>query len=194
MKIFRSIVVLASAFLPLGSFAQAPAPKQGFEAYNILVRRNIFDPDRQPIASTAGAQPRIVEQPHRAADYVTLTGVMFDQGKALAFFSGSRADYDKVTEVNGDIAGAKVTRIAPGGIEVDRGGKKIAVAVGQTVPFDDSAPGAPPPQAASDSASNGAPGTAPPGTGGLSPTAPPLPGNLSDVMRRMMERRQQELQ
>jgi hypothetical protein len=121
---------------------------------------------------------------------VALTGVMFDNGKALAFFSGSRSDFDKVIEVNGEIAGAKVTRIAPNGIEVTRAGKKIVVAVGQTVPFADSAPAAPP----IDAAVSSAPAAAITGTGETPPTAPPLPGNLSDVMRRMMERRQHELQ
>ena len=119
---------------------------------------------------------------------MALTGVMVNGGQALAFFSGSRPDYDKVAAVNGDIAGAKVTRIAPGGIELNRAGKKIVVAVGQTVPFDDSAPGATPPP--SDDAT-AAPATA--GAAGPASASNTLPGNLNDVMRRMMERRQQQL-
>jgi hypothetical protein len=174
---------------PLISFAQAPALAKGFDAYRIVTERNIFDPERQPMVAGA-PPPRAVAQPPKAGDYVALTGVMFDNGKALAFFSGSRADFDKVIELNGEIAGAKVTRIAPDGIEVTRAGKKIVVAVGQTVPFDDSAPGAAP----IDATVSGAPAAAVTGTGETPPAAPPLPGNLSDVMRRMMERRQHELQ
>jgi len=190
MKISRFIVLLAVVSLPVGSvsFAQAPAPAQGFDVYRVLGERNIFDPNRLPMVQ--GAPPRVVEQPHKATDYVMLTGVMVNNGKALAFFSGSRPDYDKVTEVNGEIAGAKLTRIAPAGIEVDRAGKKIVVAVGQTVPFDDSAPGAPPTDAVASTAA--APATT--GTGDASPATPQLPGNLNEVMRRMMERRQHELQ
>jgi hypothetical protein len=120
-----------------------------------------------------------------------LTGVMVNDGKALAFFSGSRPDYDKVTEVNGEIAGARVTKVTPEGVEVDRAGKNIRVAVGQTVPFDNSAPGAPPPGAA---AVGAAPAAVSPGAGDGSPASSPLPGNLNEVMRRMMERRQKELQ
>jgi hypothetical protein len=178
--IFAAICALAGG----ACFAQAPQA-QGFDRYRILVLRNVFDPDRQPIAMGVTAPPRVVEQPPpKATDFVMLTGVMVNDGKALAFFSGSRPDYDKVIDVNGDIAGAKITRIAPSGIEVDRAGRKIVVAVGQTVPFDNSAPGAPPADAA-------APATT--GTEAL-PATPALPGNLSEVMRRMMERRQKELQ
>ncbi len=154
--------------------------------------RNIFDPQRQAGAADAAPTPQAVEQPpRRAVDYVMLTGVMVNDGKALAFFSGSRPDYDKVTEVNGEIAGARVTKVTPEGVEVDRAGKNIRVAVGQTVPFDNSAPGAPPPGAA---AVGAAPAAVSPGAGDGSPASSPLPGNLNEVMRRMMERRQKELQ
>jgi hypothetical protein len=192
MRIYRAIVMIAAVFAVRGgvSFAQAPAAGKGFDAYSVLTERNIFDPNRMP--RVAGAPPPVVEPPRKAGDYVALTGVMIHEGRALAFFSGSRPDYDKVAEVNGEIAGAKVTRIAPGGIEVDRAGKKVVVAVGQTVPFDNSAPGAPPADAVAASAPAGAATTA--GTEDSAPAAPPLPGNLNDVMRRMMERRQHELQ
>src|ERR1700683_5600778 len=103
MKILRFMIIIAGVLLPPGlALAQAPASKQGFDAYHILVARNIFDPNRVAISASAGTQPRPVEQPHKATDYVTLTGVMVNDGKALAFFSGSRPDYDKVTEVNAD--------------------------------------------------------------------------------------------
>ena len=194
MKISRPIVMLVALCAPLGcvSSAQAPSSPQGFEAFRILGMRNIFNPLRQPLTAAAVARPQVVEQPRRATDYVTLTGVMVTGAKTLAFFNGSRPDYDKVLEANGEIAGAKVTKITPAGIEVDRSGKKISVAVGQTVPFDGSAPGAPP-ASPGDSASVSAPADASPPPGAPTQTAAPLPGNLNEVMRQMMERRQQEL-
>jgi len=190
-------MLLAGILPSLGghSFGQASDSRQGFDAYRILVVRNIFDPDRLPMASPEETRHPIVEPAPKAGDYVTLTGVMFNEGKGLAFFSGSRAEYDRVTGLEGEIAGAKVTGIAPSGIEVSRGGKKIVVAVGQTVPFDDSPPGRPP-SIASEAAATSPPEAAPSGGGGLTPAAAPapLPGNLNEVMRRMMERRQHELQ
>jgi hypothetical protein len=118
-----------------------------------------------------------------------LTGIMVTDGNSLAFFSGSQEDYNKVIGVNADIAGAKVTKITSAGVEVDRGGKKINVPVGYTVPFDDSAPGLPPVTAGDIGSQEAASG----GTSGPPGTPNPPTGNVDEIMRRMMERRQQQL-
>jgi len=179
----RAILLLALIFAPLGCAALG----QGFEAYHILTMRNIFDPDRSPMNASAPVSRPRYEAP-RAADYIALTGIMVADDRALAFFSGSRSEYDKVVPVNGAIADAKLTKITPVSVDVTRAGKKITVAVGQTLPLDGSAPGIAPTAA-------GMPAAAPAAGGAPDDTStPPLPGNLNDVMRRMMERRQQELQ
>ncbi len=127
---------------------------------------------------------------------------MVNNGKALAFFTGSRDDYNTVISVNDEIAGAKLTSVSSAGVEVDRDGRKINVNVGQTVPFDNSPPGpAPAPQddlpsmpslasypATSAPAANSQPAAA------ASQAPTPDPAALNDIMRRMMERRQQQLQ
>ena len=185
MKTLRTIVIAALCGpLVCVCFAQVPAPPKGFDAYPMARTRNIFDPTRQPMVAS---QPASTVVAPKASDYVALTGIMFSGGNALAFFSGSRPDYDKVLPVNTQIAGAKLTGISPSGIEVERNGKKIVVAVGQSVPFDNSPPGLPP----------GSPGDADSAAtpAAASPSLPPsLPANLNDVMRRMMERRQHDLQ
>ena len=88
-------------------------------------------------------------------------------------------------------------------VQLFRNGKQVTVLVGQTVPFDDSAPGAPPPltpQAVPAVDPNTLSESVPvpsPATGAAAPatTTPPAPaGDTSDVMRRMMERRQKQLQ
>jgi hypothetical protein len=187
--------------------AQALASSTGFAVYRIIQTRNIFDPLRQPYSANvvqAPPQPRqrYNDTPRRAADWVALCGVMLNNGKALAFFTGSREDYNTVLGVNDDIAGAKLTSVSSAGIEVDRDGRKIIVNVGQTVPFDESPPGpAPTPQMDMPTlpsyASSSAPGAnsqfaQPAAAASQAPT--PDPAALSDIMRRMMERRQQQLQ
>jgi hypothetical protein len=159
---------------------------QSFDTYRMVRTKNIFDPSRLPMPTgSAAAPPVTAAPPPKPSDYVALTGIMVTSDTAVAFFSGSRPDYDKVLPINGDIAGAKVTRITPSSIEVDRGGKKITVAVGQTVPFDNSAPAAAPQaDAAPPTAANTPTTTSPPS--GMAPSG----ANLSDVMRRMMEARQ----
>lgn len=191
MKAFRTIVMIAAlcAQPVCVSLAQHPSLVKGFDAYPMVRTRNMFDPDRHPMDTAAPAgQATVAPTSPKAADYVALTGILLSGDKALAFFSGSRTDYDEVIPVNTEIAGAKVTKISSSSIEVDRNGKKVVVAVGQTVPFDDSPPGVPPV-----SLSDAAPAPAPPPEGSPS-AAPTLPANLTDIIRRMMERRQHELQ
>ena len=197
MKLAGPMILLVIVCAPLRcvSLAQAPArpSPRSFAAFPTVQTRNIFDPQRYP-NSMATERPRTSAAryvPPRASDFVALTGVMVTGDKALAFFGGSRPDYDKVLGINEDIAGAKLTKVTATNIEVERDGKTIVVAVGQTVPFDNSPPGAPP---ATFNAVAPAPAAAPAGEEGDAPAAaPPLPGNLTDVMRRMMERRQQQL-
>jgi len=172
------------------ALAQGPMSPRDMGSYRVLQTRNIFDPDREPYVASAAPRPRIVEAQRRSAGYVMLTGVMVTPERSLAFFSGSQPEYDKVIAVNAEIAGAKLTKITSAGVEVDRGGRKINVPVGLTVPFDDSTPGAPPASAGDTTAAS-----APPAAPGLSTTPnPPSSGNIDEVMRRMMERRQKELQ
>jgi hypothetical protein len=181
------LATLGAAF-PRAASAQAPA--QGFGAYAIVQTRNIFDPNRNPFVPTFAPPPRRrVERPQRYEDSITLTGIMVNGGKAYAFFFGSSYDDDKVLPVNGEIAGAKLTKITPTSVELNRNGKAVTVPIGQTMTFDSSSPGGGFIPGAPVDATAGAlpPDNAP-------PAATPLPGNLNEVMRRMMERRQQELQ
>jgi len=186
------IVFMLGAFcLALGCLAraQAPAPNQRFESYRMVRTRNIFDPLRIAGSMSDDAAPARPEPtpPPKASDFVALTGVMITGDHALAFFSGSRPDYDRVIPVNSDIAGAKLTKITPAGVEVNRGGTAIVVGVGQTVPFDKSAP-----VSAGPSLINSA--AAPrPATGSSSQSTNAPSGEANEIMRRMIERRQQEL-
>ncbi len=210
---FRLAILGAIAWAPAVLHAQTGAAKDGYNNYRMLQARNIFDPDRSRDAALAFAREEThpaastapVQTAPKPADYVQLTGVMTTEEETFAFFAGSQPEYNKVVAVNGSIAGATITKITPAGIEVTRNGKQIAVPVGLTVPFDDSAPGLPPAASAPSTTSVTSATT---GAGGVDPQAAsqqvPVPdatsgsaaapnNNISDAMRRMMERRQKEL-
>ena len=180
-------------FAALFLVAQAgmPAKKISYDTYRMVRTRNIFDPDRRAmLVSSASASASSASQnaassaPVTQSDYVALNGILITSDKSLAFFSGSRAEYNKVLPVQDAIAGAKLLKIMPDSIVVERDGKQTTVAVGQTVPLDGSAPAAAPATA---------PATSSPASQQTSsPDAPA--GGLSEQARRMMERRQKELQ
>jgi hypothetical protein len=173
----------------------APAPKKpGFETYALLRTRNIFDPERQP-GATAAATPSVQAPPGRA-DFAALTGILATPEKTLAFFSGSRPEYNGVLPVGGTITGAHITRITADTVEIERDGKRTLIAVGQTVPLDaTSAPTAAPttaPATAAPTTTDSAPASTAPST---SPAASaPAPADRDALIRRMMEKRQKELQ
>lgn len=200
--------------------AQTAVKKAAYESFRTLQSRNIFDPDRSRDLGTQTQRTRPTEvrnyntqpaPPPKPSDYVELTGVMTTEGETFAFFAGSQAQYNKVVAVNGVIAGATITKITSAGIEVTRDGRQIAVPVGRTLPLDNSEPGLPPVAAAAPVsappavATSTAAGSAvdpqaasqqvpvPDATSGSAAAAPGTDNNISDAMRRMIERRQKEL-
>jgi len=177
---FMILAILFLLTLTVGAATpQAPARKQSYDSFRLVQTRNIFDPERRPNAG--GAPPQ--QAAPSGADYVALTGIMMTTEKTLAFFSGSRPEYSKVLSVSGTIAGTTVTKIATANIEVERDKKTITVAVGQTVPLDGSVPVAAP-----------VPTISTPSTSGSGvPLISGLPSDKEALLRRMMERRQQEL-
>ena len=190
MRTTRFCLAATACLLCVAASLAAPAPKkQGFEAYALLRTRNIFDPERQPGASAAtAAQPA----PGRA-DFAALTGILITPEKTLAFFSGSRPEYNSVLPVGGTITGARLTRISADSIEIERDGKHTLIAVGQTVPLD--AASVPGPAPAIDTSATAAPSPAADTPSASSPAgSAPATANREALIRRMMEKRQKELQ
>ena len=210
-----SFCLLSSAFclLPSASAQQAP-PRPAhpvptgpltYESFRLLHTRNVFDPDRRPVRPANNAASLATSR----ADYLALTGTLIDADKSYAFFSGSRSDFNKVLSVRDKIANATIMQITPMNIVVDRGGKSVNVAVGQTVPLDDkSAPGPAPsnqaevtatsidrPPATTDASSPSPGNSSAPAAAAATPggTTKPPATSKEEIMRRMIEKRQQDL-
>ena len=213
----KSAAVLA-LLLPWLAHAEpaAPSPAAGtpsgrptYDSFRLIHTRNVFDPDRRPVRPVNSAPAAV--GPTRA-DYAALTGTMLSAEKSYAFFSGSRPEFNKVLSVHDNFANATITGITGQSIEIERGGKRTAILIGQTVPFDNqTAPGEPPaeaptPEVSSSVSAPGSGGTYRSATGATSPYRPATagnpaaastskapPANLDEIRRRMMEKRQQEL-
>lgn len=169
-----------------------------YDSFKLMHTRNVFDPDRRPVRPAAATDGR--------ADYVAVTGTLLDGGKSHAFFSGSRTEFNKVLTVGDSIANSKLVQIETGSIVVERDGRRTTVGVGQTVPLDGkTTPGPAPVNMADVVAAPGGSGettsgaNAPVASGNAATAAPAAPGgkpatgSKEEMMRKMMERRQQEL-
>ncbi len=209
---FGSAAVAAPAAGPAGktpAAAATPAPR-GYEAYRLVRTVNIFDPDRRPIPKpedVASASAAAFSSNTRSSRIV-LTGTMVEDNKAYAFFTGTRAEYNKVIPVNAKIADCTVKAIEATHVDLEENGKTIVLAVGNQLALDGSgrvsgAPlEAPTTQQMSTgdtaSASSSAPAGAAPAGGdassGAAPAAPAAPSSQSDILKRMMEKAAQSRQ
>jgi hypothetical protein len=76
----------------------------------------------------------------RRPNFFALTGAMVTEDRALAFFSGSPSDYNKVLRAGEAIADYKITNVSAKGVELAREGKTISLNVGQQIPLDGGGP------------------------------------------------------
>jgi hypothetical protein len=125
---------------------------------------------------------------------------MVTESKQLAFFSGTKSEFNRVLPVGESIAGFSIKTIAPSQVELEHDGKLAVLVIGRTMQLegtvapDTEAPAdtAPPSDLTAPASSSGAPPStlsgAPPAPGGASS----LPKSREDVLKQMMERRQKE--
>jgi hypothetical protein len=193
------LAALACAATPV----HAADSKSGFDAFRFAKGRNVFDPDRRAMRTEA-PPPRAPRRTSRP-NFINLTGTIVSDGKALAFFSGSRSEYSKVVAVGQSIADFQVKTVTNKEVELERAGKQIVVSVGSAVPLEGSiaatsvseeteaGPEEPAPSDGGRPPENRPPGSSPTPPPPSSTTSAPTSGGESDILRRMRERREKEM-
>lgn len=179
------LAVICAVFMaPSDLSAQVAARTKGYEAFVGMRTRNIFDPDRHgPRVESAPTSTPTGNRP----DYLALTGTMVTDGKTLAFFSGSRSDFNKVLAIKEKVADYTVTGISSTHVNLERDGKPLTLAVGKQLSMDGSGAISERSEASAPSASTT---SSTPGTDMTPPSG--VPADKAEILRRMMERRQQE--
>jgi hypothetical protein len=207
MKTLNSLLLTVSIGLAFGALPEVAIAQvgEGFNAFRFVRNRAIFDPGRQSMQRETSSAP---SQTISRSNFIALTGTMVAGGKKLAFFNGSRSEYSKVIPEGESIADFKLTSIGPGQVELSLAGKLVTVAVGQHVPLAGSSipatsdvpvtaevpagstPNASPSGSSPISAPN--PSATAPGSAPATAPAPAPTSDKSELLRRMMERRQKE--
>lgn len=193
--------LLALVLAAFGSSMQASAAtgSKGYEAFKTVRTRNIFDPNRRPVREAAPPQqqqPRSPSQPRTRSSTFTLTGTMVREGRSLAFFSGSRTEFSKVISVGDSVANYKITAIEPAQVSLEHDGKTLTLALGTPFRIDSSTNDPVSPDEPPDKADPEDPSNPPAGDGASRPPTPAVPTGSdakSEILRRMMERRAQEM-
>lgn len=180
--IFLSLALFSSV---LTLRAQSTNNNSGpaFESFDIIARRNIFDPNRR------GIQPPHKYNETRTPDVLALVGTMsYPKGK-FAFFDGTKSDYKKVLEPGASIAGYTVKDITPKDVTLAANGKELTLKVGSQMRKE---------QGQNDwkpATETDIPATSDTNAGSTSDQSMPSGANpaANDIIKRLMEQRQQLL-
>ncbi len=150
-----------------------------YAAFKLVWERNIFDPNRRPF------RPRdpSTERPRRR-DVMTLVGTMISELGSYAFFDGNTSDARKVLKPGNEIGTYKIADIAMQGIKVRNGTNMMDLTLGGEITREEG------------QAWQIARGRGMPVTKVDQPAA--LPTALSsveesDIVKRLMQKREQEL-
>jgi len=172
---------IAATFLAHAQQTNAPS-RLDYDSFRIISQRNIFNPNRSSRVASARTQERRVR-----TDNFVLRGTMLYRKGDFAFFDGSNSDLKKVCELSNKIAGYTVKAISLKSVTLEQDGKVFEMKIGaqmqreengpwRLIPLDEWTP--PPAEGTADSGNSSDPGGA------------AFEGN--DVLKRLMEKRQQE--
>jgi hypothetical protein len=181
---------LVLSLLAAGFFANAQSTNDSsttdFSSFQLIVQRNIFDPDRYPRSG------RVSRRRDNGAPTFSLAGTMSYRKGMFAFFNGTSSDYQKAVQEGGTIAGYTVAKITFDSVQLQLNGKATDMKVGSAMrqeggSWELTQPGEWMPSSESDT------GTENQSTNETPALTLPTSGASSDVIKRLMERRQQEL-
>lgn len=189
----RTVAVLAvfGAFLANGQPAaaqttNAPAATN-YSSFQIIVERNIFDPNRYAHASHSHGRSI-----SRSAPCFSLVGTLSSRQGMLAFFDGNDSDYRKVLSPDGAIAGYKVVEITLRGVKLEAAGKPVEMKVGAQMRQEGKGEWQLAESGELPAATTGNETSATDGTPAASPASSSA-SEPNDVLKKLMQQREQEL-
>ena len=164
-----------------------------YDSFNIIERRNIFDPNRRPYLKPNQGFTTTT----RRSDYFALVGTMSYTKGRFAFFDGTMPQYKKVVETGGNISGYTVKEIGQNFVTLTANGKDFQMPVGQQLRNDGQnkwqmmAHNTDEEAAASDTNEDGTATAA----ATADSSTPPVGANpqMSEIIKKLMQAREQEL-
>ena len=161
----------------------APA-KTDYAVFKPIPERNIFNPGRSAHRDRTNQAETVSTPP---TDAFALVGTMTYEKGTFAFFSGPKADYQKVLQRNGEIAGFKITAITHDAVTLASSNSTVEIRVGAQLQRDAAAGWKLAPNAMTQMVDLVTTQALPSATGDVG-------GPTSDVLKKMMQKREQELQ
>lgn len=173
------------------SLARDDTPaRPDYSAFHVVYERNIFDPNRVPhqvVRNRSSERTTSVQS-------FALVGTMSYQKGTFAFFDGTSTDYKKALKLSDNIAGYKITSITPDLVDLAFGTNHVELHVGMQMRSEEGGPWVASSQAPSyaDTSTASSPVASTSNSNSSSSNEPASTGNESDVLKRLMQRREQE--
>ncbi len=202
MKRTKKYFLTATAMLLAGGvavFAQTKAPaRTDFSSFKIVPDRNIFNPNR---TSRRATTVEVRKAP--MIESFALVGTMSYEKGDFAFFDGTSSQFRKSAKLGDAIAGYKVLEITPKGVKLATVTNQIEMSIGMQLRREDEGEWALSAQSgtfASGANGSSARTTPSPGTsdtestsGAPTEAAPGSSGGEDEVLKRLMQKREKEL-
>jgi hypothetical protein len=189
----RTLLLLALLLAPGFARAQSsdvPGDADYSSFSRFITQRNIFDPSRYPHETRTSH--RVSRHASSSAPSFTLVGIMSYGKGNFAFFSGNSDDLKKILPVTGSIASYEVTAISLTGATLRGADKKtIQINIGDQVRQENNGwqvVGPAESSAASNEGASSSDGVTPES----GPTAPSANLGNNDILKRLMQLREQE--
>jgi len=174
------VLLLATAIIGRAQSTNA-AVRLDYQSFKIITDRNIFDPNRSSRASrrTEGTRPARIES-------FALVGTMSYENGTYAFFDGTGSSYRKGVKAGETIAGFKIADISADGVKLQTNGHEIELNVGMQMKKQDEGEWQLSGRAESFATSS-------PATTASEKPDSASGGEESDVLKKLMQKREQEL-
>lgn len=173
----------ATAAKTSASTAGAIAPGQGFEAFQLVVERNIFNPNR-----TGRTRATTEEKPPRV-DEISLVGTMNYEKGLVAFFDSPDSAFRKTVREGESIGDFKVQRITAEGVELVRDEKPVPLKVAQQLRRPEGGD-----WSVTDTPARAESGASAAGSTRYNPAPVEIPADASEVLKRLMKKRDKQLE
>ena len=161
-----------------------------FDAYRVVIERNIFSPDRHASSATYEIDTATTQTTATAAvaaeDRIDLLGTWITDRQAIAFTEGNRSEFSATPAVGEELGGWRIAAIDARGITLTDAERTLHVRVGERIVRGEGEDWRVTERGALDSTPTvAAPSESKSGVGGVL-------GSAAEIMKRMRERREKE--
>lgn len=191
---------LLAASQSLRAQSHVPGPTDYDRFSRFITERNIFDPNRYPHRPGYVRPPSFSKPSVRNPAFAFVGAMAYEKGM-FAFFDGNKPDYRQALQISGKIANFTVADITLGGVTLvsadttnylpvgylmRQGNDGVWVTNGESEGFADQTGGSTPDQTTGSGGGTAAPASS------SAPAPASSDANVSDVLKKLMQLRQQE--